>query len=564
MKEKKPPLIWANGEPMRTDILDQEISAPTTGSVRTIMSGHPAQGMDPYKLGKILLAAEQGDAIAYFELAEEMEEKDLHYLSVLGTRKRAVCQLPIDLEPAGDSADQKADAELVQKVLDRDMLEAELFDILDAVGKGVSTCEVMWNTARTPWLPRDIEWRKPEWFEFDKTDGKTLGRRENSGPVPLEPAKFISHIHKAKSGLPIRGGLARAVAWGYMFKNFALKDWVIFLEGYGHPLRLGTYGPNASEADKQILADALMDLGADAWGTIPETMAVEFVDRKAGTAPADLWQAKAKYWDEQISKAVLGQTNTTDAQSGGLGSGQANVHNEVRKDIERADAKLLAATLNRDLVKWIVILNHGEREEYPRIKIGRPDEIDAKVTVETAAMLADMGVEIDAEDLREQVGLPAPKQGGAILQPRNPKITPEEQSPNLPSQGQKAVATSTHPARSPSTPFLDPLKLEKRPNRSQPAIAKEQIGPDIGDGIDEAAEEALSDWEEIFTPVVGSIEELFDGNETIEEFRNALAGSIQNMDVTDFTQLLAQSGFGSRLLGDVDARGKETGDGVNG
>jgi phage gp29-like protein len=68
---------------------------------------------------------------------------------------------------------------------------------------------------------------------------------------------------------------------------------------------------------------------------------------------------------------VLGQTNTTDAQAGGLGSGQAQVHNEVRGDIERADAKLLAATLNRDLVVPMVILNRGVRDKYPRLKIGR-------------------------------------------------------------------------------------------------------------------------------------------------------------------------------------------------
>ncbi|VWX62570.1 DUF935 domain-containing protein [Sphingorhabdus sp. 109] len=558
MQEKSlPPLIWANGQPMRTDILGREISAPTTGSVRTIMSGHPAQNLEPYRLGRILLSAEQGDAKAYFELAEEMEEKDLHYLSVLGTRKRAVCQLPIEVEPASDSAEHKADADLIQKVLDRDMLEAEMFDIMDAVGKGVSTCEILWNTQRQPWLPRDIKWRRPEWFEFDRIDGETLGRIENGGAVPLEPAKFISHVVKSKSGLPIRGGLARAVAWGYMFKNYALKDWVIFLEGYGHPLRLGKYGPNASEKDKGILADALMDLGADAWGTIPETMSVEFVDRKAGTAPADLWQAKAKYWDEQISKAVLGQTNTTDAQAGGLGSGQANVHNEVRHDIERADAKMLAATLNRDLVCPIVMLNHGEREEYPRLKIGRPDEVDAKVTVETAAILAGMGVEIDADDLREQAGMPAPKEGAKILQ-RGTVNSPANPDPsNLPSQGRRSVPGGTDPAKLPKPPLLDPLKRLKRPVRSGHAAASQTGLPETGDGIDDGADEALSDWEPMMEPLLGSIEELFDGAGTLEEFRDALASSAQNMDSSAFQSMLARAGFGSRLLGEVEATAAE-------
>lgn len=415
MASNPPPLVDLQGRPLQREVLAQEIARPVLGSVRTIQSGHPAQGLTPTRLASLLLSAEQGDAIAYFELAEEMEEKDLHYLSVLGTRKRAVAQLPIEVEPADDSEQAKADAKLVQDWLERDMLEAELFDILDAVGKGVSATEIVWNFSASAWLPRAIKWRDPRWFEFDREDGETLRLRGNAGPEDLPAAKFIVHFHPAKSGLPIRSGLARIAAWAYMFKNFAIKDWVIFLEAYGHPVRIGKYGPNESEENKRILERALRQLGTDAAAAFPETMSVEFVDRKAGTAPNDLWRSHAEYFDMQLSKAVLGQTNTTDAQAGGLGSGQAQVHNEVREDIERADAKLLAATLNRDLVVPLVMLNRGQRERYPRIRIGRPDPVDVSALLDASERLADRGVEIDADEVRERAGVPAAKPGGTVL-----------------------------------------------------------------------------------------------------------------------------------------------------
>ena len=117
------PLVWPDGRELKREVLQEEIAAPAYGSPRTIYSGHPAQGLDPARLAGLLLGAEQGDAMAYFELAEEMEEKDLHYLAVLGTRKRAVAQLPIEVEPAGDSTQEKDDAKLVEDWLDRDMLE---------------------------------------------------------------------------------------------------------------------------------------------------------------------------------------------------------------------------------------------------------------------------------------------------------------------------------------------------------------------------------------------------------------------------------------------------------
>ena len=62
---------------------------------------------------------------------------------------------------------------------------------------------------------------------------------------PLQPYKFVTHVTKVKSGIPIRGGLARAAAWSWLFKTFTLKDWMRFVEAYGHPMRLGRFPPNA-------------------------------------------------------------------------------------------------------------------------------------------------------------------------------------------------------------------------------------------------------------------------------------------------------------------------------
>jgi phage gp29-like protein len=544
-----PPLVWADGRPMIVDTLRREIAAPSVGSVRSIQSGHPAQGMDPFKLGQILRAAEGGDEIAYFELAEEIEEKDLHILSILGTRKRAILALPIEVDAAGDSPEEQADAELVRDWLDTGVLQLALFDILDAIGKGRSACEIIWKTTSSLWTPAKIKWRDPRHFEYDRTTGEDLRLRTNEGPKRLPAAKFIVHEHKAKSGLPIRGGLARALAWGYLFKNYSIKDWVIFLEGYGHPLRLGKYGPNESEANKRILANALTQLGADAWGSIPETMSVEFIDRKAGTAPNDLWRSKAEFWDLQFSKAVLGQTNTTDAQSGGLGSGQANVHNDVRGDIMDADAVLASATITRDVVVPMVILNRGPREKYPRLRIGRPDEVDAQVDIENASQLVAMGVKIGGNQMRERAGLPAPEEGEEPL-----RVAATANSP-----GERAGALlGTDPSKNNPSDPLEPFKSPAAGIADQGATAAAQDGGERGpDGIDRAIDEALDDWQALVDPMRGPIDELLETSETLEQFRDGLIDALQAMDVGAIQSVLARAGFGSRLLGDVEARGPE-------
>lgn len=82
-----PTLYDAQGRPIPTKDLREEIAGPSVTGVRSVLSGHPAQGLTPERLASLLMASEQGDEQAYLELAEEMEEKDLHYRSVLATRK---------------------------------------------------------------------------------------------------------------------------------------------------------------------------------------------------------------------------------------------------------------------------------------------------------------------------------------------------------------------------------------------------------------------------------------------------------------------------------------------
>jgi phage gp29-like protein len=447
---RPPALVDHQGRPLRAEQMTIEVAGPTTSGVRSIVSGHPAQGLTPERLGSLLHAAEQGNATAYLELAEEMEEKDLHYLSVLGTRKRAISQLPIEVDAASDDPEAEADAQLIRDWLKRDTLEIELFDILDAIGKGYSAIEIVWEFTAKAWLPCRLKWRDPRWFEFDRVDGETLMMKGLGGPEPLPGFKFIAHVHPAKSGLPIRSGIARAVAWSYLFKNYAIKDWVTFLDAYGMPLRVGKYENGTTEDNIRLLMRALSMLGSDAAAAFPKSMDVEFVDRKGGET-GDLFERLATWADLQVSKAVLGQTSTTDAVAGGLGSGQATTHNDVRGDIERADAKLLSATLNRDLVQPIVMLNRGQREAYPKIRIGRPEEEDVKAFLEGVDAAVKYGVPVGVSTFRQKTGIAEPAEGEERL--AAPKPPPAEKTPG---SGAAAVEAPSGAGDGPDA-LLDPL-----------------------------------------------------------------------------------------------------------
>jgi phage gp29-like protein len=540
----QPGLVDHLGRPFNFSALKEEHGAPSVMGVRSILSGHPADGLTPTRLAGILRQAERGEVEAYFELAEQMEEKYLHYLSVLGTRKRAVAQLNITVEAAGTDALELKIADFVRDWLDRDELELESFDILDAIGKGVSYTNVVWDMTSREWRPKRLIWRDPRWFTPDPVDGSTpLLRTEGNLLAPLEPGAWMVHEHRAKSGLPIRGGLARPVAWAYLFQNFTIKDWVAFAEVYGLPLRLGKYDNGETEDNIRKLMRAVASVSSDAAAVIPKSMDLEFVDGKTGAA-GDLFERLANYLDQQVSKAVIGQTATTDAVTGGLGSGKE--HGDVRGDIRDADAKLLAGTLNAQLIRLMVDFNFGPQARYPRLRIGVEESVDVTKLSTALGVLVPLGLKVSAAEVRDKLGLEDPGEDEEVLQPPA-KAAPAQGAQDAPGADPGAPT----PAATPPKPLLGLSKPLK--GRSAAAASLTDPAPDA---IDLGTDAALANWQPLVDDLVVTVEEALAGATTLQQARDLLAGAVDSMSIEAIAELLARTTFGARLAG-VTGQGLE-------
>ncbi|MBR0681923.1 DUF935 domain-containing protein [Roseomonas eburnea] len=389
--------------------LREEVAAPTLAGVRPTWSGHPAEGLTPARLASIHRAAAQGDALRYLELAEDIEERDLHYAAVLGTRKRAVAQLPIAVEAASDDAEHVRHADFLRDWLTSGTLEEALPDILDAVGKGFSVLEIMWRTDPGAFVPERLIYRPQRWFDVSPDDGDTIMLREAATLEALAPHKFLVHRHPSKSGLIMRSGLARVASWAWMFKSFTMKDWAVFCQNYGQPLRLGRYGPEASAEDRRVLWQAVANIAGDCAAIVPRGMEIDFVEVKNAADGSALYERRADWLDRQTSKLVLGQTTTTDAVSGG--HAVAKEHRLVQEDIERADARMLSMSVTRQLAQTIIAFNFGPQDKYPTIRIGRPDEVPLKDVVDTIHKLGPLGLRVEASQIRDRLGLSEPAEG---------------------------------------------------------------------------------------------------------------------------------------------------------
>ncbi len=542
----KPQLLDRWGRPVDRAALIEERQATTIGSVRSPVSGYPADGLNPVRLAQILREADHGNPIRYLELAEQIEERDPHYLGVLSTRKRSVSQIDITVESASDAAEDVRRADMVREWLKRDELTDDLFSILDAVGKGYSFTLIDWDVSEGQWMPASLERQDPRWFRFDRADLMTPVKiTDNGAEAPLDPFRYIFASIAAKSGLHLRSGLARVAAWGWMFKAFTLRDWSIFTQTYGQPLRLGKWHQGASEKEKDLLFQAVANIAGDCAAIIPAGMEIVFVESKTVGASADLYEKRADWFDRQISKAVLGQTATTDAIAGGHAVGRE--HRQVQEDIERADCKALSAILNRDLIRPWMDLEFGPSKAYPRLKIERPEAEDLQKLASALSRLVPLGLEVEASEIRDRFGLSEPKPGAKILVPlalkpaNPPQIDPKSPPATDPPQPEGVIERRRQEIkRGPGLPGME--GAEKVSRHSTGEISGVSPAEALADRMQLEAAPAIG-------MMVDQISLMLDRAESLDEFREMLMAGFPKLHAEGLAQAMAMGLMAAELAG---------------
>lgn len=528
---KTPVLLDHMGKPVRRTELRREVAAPTIGGVRSPISGYPGDGLDPERLAAILRAADRGDPIQYLELAETIEERDPHYQGVIGTRRRAVSQIEITVEAGSDDPVHERHAQELRDWLKRDELTDELFDILDCIPKGYSFTEIIWDTSEGQWQPRGLERRDPRWFRFEQHNLTIPVMLDDHGQeVPLPAFKFIYAQIKAKSGLALRSGLSRVAMWGWLFKAYTQRDWAIFSQTYGQPLRVGKWAAGASEEDKNTLFNAVANIAGDCAAIIPDSMMIEFIETSNVGSSSDLYEKRSNWLDMQISKAVLGQTATTDSVTGGLGSGKE--HGEVREDIERSDARALTAILNRDLVRPFVQLNHGMQTHYPRLKIERPEAEDQEALARTLAIYVPLGLRVKEDEVRGKLGLAEPKDDDRIL----------GQSAEIPPQG--ADASDPSGRNSPVKRFSGPVKRSNGFSGAEAALqASTALSGPLSAPTPEGdlTERLVRETQDGMREMLEAIEAMIEVAGSADELRAMLLGAYPDIEVTKLAELMADA-----------------------
>lgn len=520
----------------------EERGAPTRyGGYRSTDSSGIAKGLTPAKVATYLQEADQGYPARLCELLEEIEDRDPHLVGILGTRKRAVANLDWELlPPAGD--DRRSTRRIVDfcqaRLEEIDNFEDGLLDLLDAIAKGYGVVEQRWYNKGGVAGVRHWDYRPQRWFRPSDEDPDTWRLLDQADPVrgiDLEPYRFIVHVSKAKSGFPVRAGLGRVLLWWYLFKNYAVKDWVSYGEIFGAPFRVGRYPLGAKPADITALQTALRQLGVDASAVIPDDMKVEFVGDQRGTASVDVYERLVVLCERGMSKAVLGQTLTTDeGKNGSRALGQ--VHNDVRQDLVEADAKQLARTLRRGLLTPLVAYNFGPAAPIPEFRFDTSPPADDKADAETQEIRAkvfaaarSMGVPVALAQVQEELQLRAPAAGEDLLPPSAPATDP--------GAGQAPMRV----------PWTRDLVVLAQGGATPPPAWLQQAEGELQRILDEGGHV------EAWRPLVDRLEREMTSLDSLGQVPDRLLGLLQELDLTALAPSISDAVLTAELMAETQA-----------
>lgn len=517
-------ILDIHGKPFTFDDEVQTENDSRLALLQRHYSDHPSSGLTPAKAARILRAAEMGDLVAQAELAEDMEEKDAHLHSELSKRRNAILTVDWQIAPPPNATpDEQRDAEMLEEILrDAVWLDDCLFDATDAILKGFSCQEIEWEPHLIGGLKliKNVHWRDPAWFMTPPEQRNVLHLRDGSiNGVPLAQFGWINHIAKAKTGYLSRIGLVRTLVFPFIFKNYSVRDFAEFLEIYGLPMRLGKYPEGATNNEKTTLLRAVMGIGHNAGGIVPRGMEIEF--QNAADGNAETFMQMIEWAEKSMSKAILGGTLTSQADGKTSTNALGDVHNDVRLEVRNADLKRLAATLTRDLVYPLYILNKGsqaDRRRLPRFEFDVSESEDINQFADGLNKLVDIGFKIPAQWAHDKLQVP------------------------IAADDEPVLARKT-------TPDMSAFLSAKTNSQGFAVLSARPDPDDLVEQLEPTAEQYQEIIDPILKPVVEALEQ--GGYEYAQE---KIAMLYADMDDSKLEETLTRAIFVSDLLGRLNAK----------
>ncbi|MBR6127539.1 DUF935 family protein [bacterium] len=323
---------------------------------------------------------------------------DPHVFACTQSRKAGVLSLDWEINRGLDKDQNAEDVENLLKKLD---IQKIMSDILDATQFGFQPLEIIWKRDKSGHImPEKVIAKPPEWFCFDDDNNLKFRTKENYYGEVVPDKKFLLAQNNPSYNNPYGERTLSRVFWNVTFKKGGLKFWVVFTEKYGMPHLIGKHPRGSTKEETNSLADMLEDMVQDAIAVIPDDSSIE-IQEASKSSSAEIYEKLIDKMNTEISKAILGQTLTTEIGSTGSYAA-SNTHMQVRQDIIDSDKKLVEGVINQ-LIQWIYEINFANAE-VPVFELYEPEDVDLTLA-QRDKILSDTGVKFTKEYFIKNYGL---------------------------------------------------------------------------------------------------------------------------------------------------------------
>lgn len=414
-------------------------------------------------------------------------------------------------------------------------LERLIGDAMEAVLYGYQPLEILWQKAGALIVPAEIVAKPPEWFHFDADNNLRFKTRDNPFAGEEIPAmKFLLPRQDATYQNPYGFADLSMIFWPIVFKKGGVRFWLSFVEKFGSAFSVGKLPRSATPEERAKLLDSLEALIQDGVATIPDDGSIELVEMAGKQASADLYERLVMYCRSEVSIALTGTNQTTEANSN---RASASAGLEVAEDLRDGDAEIVAAAVNQ-LIRWIVDINWGGSAA-PKFELWDQEARDQMQAARDKSNY-DAGARYTNAYWMREYGY----QEGDLAEPAAPAVP-------APGGGQPGLPSIPVPAGDAQAAQADAAAADKAPQFAAPTV-KESLtvgSPDAADllapALAEQADVQVARW-------VAEIDGMLANADSLEQFREQLLARYGDLPAEDLVTVMATALSAIELRGRAD------------
>jgi len=374
-----------------------KLAFPNRDEIVTHQTSVDFLGMIDYLPNPDVILKDQGET----QRAYDNILTDSHLSGTISQRKSAVTSMNWEID-RGKS--KSREAKTIIKAFENLDVYRIIEDALDAPYFGLIPMEVIWEKPNSAGqiLPYDVIGKPPEWFQYDSNNIlRFVSRTHQTTGEEIPPRRIIEVRHFPTYKNPYGNALLSKCFWPVNFKKGGLKFWVTFAEKFGIPTVLGKVPRGSDDAEFQKLATLLSETIQDGVIIMPDDSIVEMMSAdKSGTS--GLFKDLATFCNQEISKAILSQTLTTEATETGT-QALGTVHAVMRQDIVNQDKRMVENCFNT-LIDWIMEINFGSSENSPEFTLYHDEDVDLNQATRDQTLTATNAIKFTKDYYKKTYG----------------------------------------------------------------------------------------------------------------------------------------------------------------